>query len=151
MDNIDLAFKAWEKYLDGARAMGEQAWKIRSVFLTLASALLAYAYTNLDPLLYLLIPILSVLFILIESLYRRLEQQYYASAQQVEVTLNDYLVGERRPRLPPYGISTQLETPSIRAFLKLFRLKRFSFWLPYLVMFVGPLMLNYFCIVRAVD
>jgi len=148
MQHIDLILKAWETYLSLAKGMGDHCWKIRSVFLSLAAGLLAYSYSSNTPFLYLLVSMLSVIFLIFESGYRRLEHQYFEKAQQIEITLNDILSDEAEPRIPPGGISTGVDTPDLSALFGLMKIKRIMFWLPYSLLFVAPIILWYFSIVK---
>lgn len=148
-DNRDVALKAWEIYQNLAKGMGESAWKIRSVCFTLNAALVAYSYTSSAPLLYLVASVLSVMFFLMESGYRRLQDQYIEKSIAIELTLNDFIANESDPRFPE-SIGTDLSIPSFDKFIKLFALKRIIFWMPYIVIFFAPIIL-YFLDFKKID
>lgn len=139
-DNKDIALKAWDVYQNLAKGMGESAWKIRSICFATSGALLAYSYNSSSPELYLLISALAILFFILESGYRRLQDQYIEKSIQIELTLNDFVANEENPRFPN-SIGTDVDTPSWCQLLQLFRLKRIIFWLPYLIIFAAPIVL----------
>jgi hypothetical protein len=142
-DNKDIALKAWDVYQSLAKGMGESAWKIRSICFATSAALIAYSYNSSSPELYLLVSALAILFFILESGYRRLQDQYIDKSIQIEVTLNDYIANEETPRFPN-SIGTDVNTPSWSQLVELFRLKRIILWLPYLVIFGAPIVL--FCL-----
>ena len=138
--NKDIALKAWDVYQGLAKGMGESAWKIRSVFFALSTAVISFAYTSVSPYLYLLVSALAVLFMFLESGYRRLQDQYIEKSNQIELTLNDYIAGEKSPRFPE-SIGTDVETPNLEHLIQLFCLKRAIFWVPYAILFFAPMAL----------
>ena len=138
--NKDIALKAWEVYQELAKGMGESAWQIRSIYFATAAGLIAYTYNSSSPILYLLVSILCVLFFVIESGYRRLQDQYIEKSMAIERTLNDFIANDEHPRFPQ-SIGTDVDTPSFKSLIKLFELKRIIFWLPYLVFFFLPVVL----------
>jgi len=142
-NNKDIALKAWEVYQGLAKGMGESAWKIRSTFFATAAGLIAYTYNSSSPILYLLTVLLCVLFFILESGYRRLQDQYIEKSIAIERTLNDFIAKEEHPRFPE-TIGTDVDTPSWSGLIKLLTLKRIIFWLPYLVLFLLPLILFLF-------
>ena len=142
-NNKDIALKAWEIYQGLAKGMGESAWKIRSVYFTTSTALFAYSYNSATPELYLLISAISVLFLILESGYRRLQDQYIDKSIQIETTLNDLIANEKHPRFPE-SLGTDVDTPSFTQLINLFSVKRIIFWMPYLVIFAIPILL-YLC------
>lgn len=139
----DIALKAWEIYQGLAKGMGESAWKIRSVFFALSAGLIAYTYNSSSPLIYLLVPILGILFFILESGYRRLQDQYIEKSIAIERTLNGYIANDDHPEFPE-SIGTDIDTPSLTALIQLLSLKRIIFWLPYLLLFIIPIVLFYF-------
>lgn len=146
-NNKDIALKAWEIHQNLAKGMGESAWKIRSVCFTTSAALIAYSYNSSSPALYLLASAFSVLFMVLESGYRRLQDQYIEKSNLIELTLNDFIANEEFPRFPD-SIGTDVNTPSFAQFLNLFKLKRIIFWLPYLIIFIMPIFLWHYEIVK---
>jgi len=138
--NKDIALKAWEVYQSLAKGMGESAWKIRSVYFATSAGLIAFTYNSSSTLLYLLVSLLCVLFFVLESGYRRLQDQYIEKSLTIEHTLNDFIANEEHPRFPN-SIGTDVDTPSWESLLKLLAIKRIIFWLPYLVLFLLSLIL----------
>ena len=138
--NKDIALKAWKVYQELAKGMGESAWQIRSIYFATAAGLVAYTYNSSSPILYLLVSILCLLFFVIESGYRRLQDQYIEKSMAIERTLNDFIANDEHPRFPQ-SIGTDVDTPSFKSLIKLFELKRIIFWLPYLVFFFLPVVL----------
>lgn len=143
MNNKDIALKAWEVYQGLAKGMGESAWKIRSICLAITSALIAYTYNSSAPLLYVLVSLICVLFFVLESGYRRLQDQYIEKSIAIERTLNDFIANDDHPTFPQ-SIGTDVDTPTFTALLKLLAVKRIIFWLPYLVLFLLPVVLYIF-------
>lgn len=140
MDNRDIALKAWEMYQGLAKGMGESAWKIRSICFALSAGVISYGYTSGDKELFLVSSFFSVIFMMLESGFRRLQDQYIEKSNDIEITINDYIAGEEFPRFPN-SIGTDVDTPQFQDFCKLFHLKRFMFWLPYLLLFLVPILL----------
>ena len=138
--NKDIALKAWKVYQELAKGMGESAWQIRSIYFATAAGLIAYTYNSSSPILYLLVSILCLLFFVIESGYRRLQDQYIEKSMAIERTLNDFIANDEHPRFAQ-SIGTDVDTPSFKSLIKLFELKRIIFWLPYLVFFFLPVVL----------
>ncbi|WP_278399951.1 hypothetical protein [Stutzerimonas kunmingensis] len=136
----DIALKAWEVYQGLAKGMGESAWKIRAVYFATSAALIAYTYNSSSPILYLLASVLCVLFFVLESGYRRLQDQYIEKSIAIERTLNDFIANDDRPEFPE-SIGTDVDTPRVTDLLKLLALKRIIFWLPYFVLFLLTLVL----------
>jgi hypothetical protein len=85
---------------------------------------------------------LAILFFILESGYRRLQDQYIEKSIQIELTLNDFIANEEIPRFPN-SIGTDINTPSLSQLIQLFKLKRIILWLPYLVIFGVPIVLFY--------
>ena len=139
-NNKDIALKAWDVYQNLAKGMGESAWKIRSIYFTSTAALLAYSYNSSALHLYLIVPVLSIFFFVLESGYRRLQDQYIEKSIQIELTLNDFVANEISPRFPE-SIGTDVDTPSWRQLIQLFKLKRAIFWMPYVMIFTAPIIL----------
>lgn len=138
--NKDIALKAWEVYQGLAKGMGESAWKIRSICFAMTAGLIAYTYNSSSPILYLLASVLCVLFFVLESGYRRLQDQYIEKSITIERTLNDFIANDEHPTFPE-SIGTDVDTPSWSGLTKLLALKRIIFWLPYLVLFFLPIAL----------
>jgi hypothetical protein len=146
--NKDIALKAWEIHQGLAKGMGESAWKIRSLCFATSAALIAYTYNSSSPALYLLVSALAVLFMMLESGYRRLQDQYIEKSNLIELTLNDFIAHEDHPRFPD-SIGTDVNTPSVTHLAELFKLKRVVFWLPYILIFVVPILLWKFEFIKA--
>jgi hypothetical protein len=147
--NKDIALQAWEIYQGLIKGMGESAWKIRSVCIATSVALMAYTYNSSSPFLYLLVPVLAILFMTLESGYRRLQDQYIEKSNLIELTLNDFIANEEFPRFPD-SIGTDVYTPTLTQLLNLFKPKRIIFWLPYLFLFIIPILLWKYNIMKAI-
>lgn len=143
IDNKDIALKAWDVYQNLAKGMGESAWKIRSVCFGLTSGLISYAYVSSAPAIYIIVSILSLMFLILESGYRRLQDQYIFKSNEIELTLNDFIANEKNPRFPN-SIGTDVDTPSFDHLINMFRAKRIVFWLPYLLLFVVPIIFFFY-------
>lgn len=138
----DLVLKAWEVYQGLAQGLGDSCWKIRSIFYTTSSALIAYAFVHSEPVLYGVVTGLSLAFFLLESGYKQIQDQYIRKSIAIERTLNDILVNEPEPFIPEGGISTSITTPTISKCFKL-RLRKFFFWAPYLLVFLLSILMWY--------
>ena len=147
--NKDIALKAWEIYQNLVKGMGESAWKIRSVCIATSAALIAYTYNSSSPVLYLLVSVLAILFMMLESGYRRLQDQYIEKSNLIELTLNDFIANEEFPRFPD-SIGTDVNTPTLTQLVNLFKPKRIIFWLPYLFLFIMPILLWKYHIIKAI-
>lgn len=147
--NKDIALKTWEIYQGLIKGMGESAWKIRSVCLATSAALIAYTYNSSSPVLYLIVSVLAILFMMLESGYRRLQDQYIEKSYLIELTLNDFIANEELPRFPD-SIGTDVDTPTFKQLVNLFRLKRIIFWLPYLFLFIVPILLWKYQIIKII-
>lgn len=73
---------------------------------------------------------------------RRLQNKYISKSIEVEKSINDFLVGAD-PKLPSEGISTNIEIPSLSEFCDLLNIKRWMFWLPYLITLIISIVLIY--------
>jgi hypothetical protein len=142
-NNKDIALKAWEVYQGLAKGMGESEWRIRSICFAMTSALIAYTYNSASPLLYILASFVCVLFFVLESGYRRLQDQYIEKSIAIERTLNDFIANDDHPVFPE-SIGTDVDTPSFAGLLKMLEVKRIIFWLPYLILFLLPIALYVF-------
>jgi hypothetical protein len=129
----DIVLKSWEVFQGLARGLGDSCWKIRSVFYTASSALVAYAFVHSAPTLYLFAMGLSVAFFLLESGYKQVQDQYISKSLAIERTLNDLLVDEPEPFIPEGGISTSITTPTIKKCFTTLKYRNWFFWLPYLI------------------
>ncbi len=135
----DIALKSWEVYQNLAKEMGENCWKVRAIYITTISALIAYSYSSNTTLLYLFVSALAPIFFLVESGYRRLQMQYFQKSAEIEITLNDLIAKEAEPRFPSLGVGTDLDTPDLLGLKEMLRLRRIMVWLPYFTFFLFPL------------
>jgi len=142
-NNKDIALKAWDIYQGLAKGMGESAWKIRSTCIAIISALISYTYNSSSPFLYIITSIVCLLFFVLESGYRRLQDQYIEKSIAIERTLNDFIAYDEHPVFPQ-SIGTDVDTPTFRGLLNLLTVKRIIFWLPYLILFLLPVVLYIF-------
>jgi hypothetical protein len=136
-----IVLKTWEVYQRLAQSMGDTCWKIRSLFYTASSALIAYGYVHSTTPPYVLVTVLSVLFCLLEAGYKDIQNQYIQKSLEIERTLNDLLVNEPEPFIPPDGISTSIAKPSLWRYRNQFRARKVLFWGPYFVFLVTSLIL----------
>jgi hypothetical protein len=105
--------------------------------------LIAASFSSDLRVLYLLIPILSVLFCFLEAGYQQIQEQYIGKTIEIEQTINDLLAGEENPHFPDEGVRTSLHTPTAKDLFGLFRPKKYLFWLSYVsVIFIS---LSLFC------
>lgn len=134
--SADIALAAWSQYQDLVRTSSDAIWKIRATFYAIVSALMSAAYSTEQAFIYMLVLLASLLFLMLEGGHKRIEIQYIRKSLEIERTLTDILAGESEPFLPSEGISTKLSTPSLKDWRDLFMLKRYLFWLPYVVVTV---------------
>lgn len=143
----EIPLKAWEMFQGLARSFGETCWKLRSIFYTASSAILAYAFVNSVPSLYGVVAGLSVAFFVLESGSKQIQDQYIRKSLEVERTINDILLDEEEPFISEDGISTSIKSPTLSRCFR-FPRNRLFFWGPYVVMFVLSLLLLSAGIVR---
>ena len=141
MMDKEIVLKTWEVYQGLVQGLGETCWKIRSVFYTVSSGLIAYAFVHAIPFLYLVVAALCVVFFVLEAGYKQIQNQYIVKSAQIERTLNDILVHEPQPFIAEGGIMTAIKTPTYRGYLRLLRLRYWLFWLPYLFVLVCAIVL----------
>jgi hypothetical protein len=140
----EIVLKAWETYQRLIASLGEACWKIRSVFYTASFGLIAASFSSDLRALYLLIPLLSVLFCFLEAGYQQIQEQYIDKTIEIEQTINDLLAGEATPHFPDEGVRTSLRKLTLKDLFRLFRPKKYLFWLSYLaVIFIS--MALFFC------
>ncbi len=142
-NQINILIKAWEMYQNLAKGLGESSWKIKTIGIGFWSAIVAYSYKENDNNIYFLSILIVILFFFIESGMRRLQYKYIEKSIEIEKSINDYLVEEDEIRLPSKGITTNVEVPDCKDFFNLFRLKRWIFWFPYLVLLLSSILLCY--------
>jgi len=128
-----LLIKAWETMQSLAKGNGESAWKIKAWGVTTWSALMAYAYTSKTKEIILVSIALLIVSLLIEVIIRQIQYKFIERSLEIEQSLNDILAGED-PRTPKNGVSTNVDTPSLRDFLNLLSLRRWLIWLPTLIL-----------------
>jgi hypothetical protein len=133
MTNKDIVLKAWEVFQGLVQGLGDTCWKIRSVFYTASSALIAYAFVHSAPILYIFVVGLSFAFFVLESGYKQVQDQYIGKSLAIERTLNDILVDEPEAFIPEAGISTAITTPTIKKCFTTLKHRNAFFWLPYAV------------------
>lgn len=143
----ELLIKSWEMNQSLAKGFGDSCWKIKSIGIGFWSTILGYSYKQSDILPLWFAVLIIFLFFTLETGLKRLQYKYIYKSLEVEESLNDILVGDD-PRLPDTGISTNIEIPKLNDFIELFRLKRWMFWMPYLVMFIfNIIIIVYFSII----
>lgn len=141
MIDKDLVLKTWEVYQGLIQGLGETCWKIRSIFYTASSALIAYGFVHSIPFLYLVVAVLCVIFFVLEAGYKQIQDQYIVKSVEIERTLNDLLVNEPHPFIAERGISTAIKTPTRRGYRNQLRLRKWLFWGPYALIFVCSIVL----------
>ncbi|MFZ1217764.1 MAG: hypothetical protein WAO00_00655 [Chthoniobacterales bacterium] len=136
----EIPLKAWETFQGLAQSFGETCWKLRSIFYTASSAILAYAFVNSVPSLYGVVAGLSVAFFVLESGAKQIQDQYIRKSLEIERTINDILLDEEEPFISEDGISTAVTSPTLSRCFR-FPLNRKFFWGPYAIMFVLSLLM----------
>lgn len=136
----EIPLKAWEMFQGLAQSFGETCWKLRSIYYTASSAILAYAFVNSVPSLYGVVVGLSVAFFVLESGSKQIQDQYIRKSIEVERTINDILLDEEEPFISEDGIYTSIKPPTLSRCFR-FPFNRLFFWGPYAVMFVLSLIL----------
>jgi len=144
----EIVLKAWDRYQTLIAAVGDSCWKIRSVFYTVSFGLIAAAFSSNVRALYLLVPFVALGFCLLEAGYQQFQQQYILKSIAIETTINDVLANEANPRFPD-RIETSPHAFTIRDFRSLFRLRRYLFWLSYLLIFLIAILLFVFNAIKA--
>lgn len=139
--NRDIVLKAWDTYQGIIAGLGDGCWKIRSVFYTASFGLVAAAFSSDLRLLYLINLPLAVFFCILEAGYQRIQEQYIGKTIRIERTINDMLAGEQIPWMPNDGISTSLNTPTIKDLRRVFRPKKYLFWFSYVAVIMLSLLL----------
>lgn len=132
-EKINILIKAWETYQNLAKGFGESCWKVRSIGIGFWAAIIGYGYENSDRNVYFFSIVIIIMFFILEIGLRRLQYKYINKSIEIEKTINDYLVDSDLV-LPNRGISTNFEVPSLYDILNLFRIKRWLFWFPYLIL-----------------
>ena len=133
MSNEAILLKGWETHIKLGAAFGDCCWKIKSWAFTCSSGLFAYSLTSGKSVIALIAIPLMLFFFLLEAGYRRLQDQAISSSHEIERALNGLLANDSDPFIPNDGISTSLDTPSIRCLLSLCTFKRYLLWAPYLL------------------
>jgi|GEM_PF-2062672 len=149
LSDHDMVMKAWDTYQGLIKGMNENCLKVRSLFLSITTAIIAYAYVSGSMTLYLLNIFVIPLFCFWEAGYRVLQSQYIEKTKSIEKTINDILASEEHPSYPDEGICTSLNTPSFKGLVSQFKFKRILFWLPYVIVFFISLILLLFNITKS--
>ena len=139
-DPQDIVLKAWDTYQSLIAALGEDCWKIRSVFYTASFGLIAVAFSSDLRGLYLLNVPLALLFFVLEAGYRGIQEQYIQKTIEIEATITAILSEDEDPKMPN-NIGTSLDPPNLKSLLGLLTLKRYLFWMSYVAVIVIPLVL----------
>lgn len=137
-DTTQILIKGWETLQSLAKSNGESAWNLRAWGISVWSALLAYAYTSTKGEIVVVAIVTLLAVFLIELAIRQIQYQYIEKSLAIEKSINSVLVGEE-PSIPDGGISTNIDTPTIRGLFKLLILKRWLIWFPYLLLTVFSL------------
>ncbi|WP_270168403.1 hypothetical protein [Paenibacillus sp. SYP-B4298] len=137
---IGVLIKAWETYQNLSKGFGENAWKIRTMGIGFWAAIVAYGYKQNEVTMYYLAALVAVLFFMLEAGTRILQQKYIQKSIEIEKSINDFLTGDL-VKIPGDGISTNFSNPSLKDFISLLKLRRWMFWLPYIVLIATPFFL----------
>jgi hypothetical protein len=105
--------------------------------------LIAAGFSSNVRALYLLVPLVAVGFFFLEAGYQQFQLQYILKSNAIEVAINDILANEQEPRLPD-RVETSPRAFTVKDFGGLFKLRRYLFWLSYLLIIVVSLMLFIF-------
>jgi hypothetical protein len=132
LEEATILLKSWETLQDLAKSNGETAWKVRVWGISVWSALVAYSFNESEKFIILVSVIAIVAVFLVELAVRQIQYQFIARSLEIERVLNASLIGDALD-LPEKGISTNIDTPVLKDFLELFRLKRWLIWFPYLI------------------
>jgi hypothetical protein len=137
----EIILKTWEVYQGLVQGMGDTCWKLRSLFYTASSALIAYGFVHSITVPYVLVTVLSIIFFLLEAGYKDIQNQYIQKSLEIERTLNDLLVNEPEPFIPPGGISTSIAKLSMWRYRNQLRMRKILFWGPYFLFLIVSLIL----------
>ncbi|MET3697011.1 hypothetical protein SAMN05877753_101411 [Bacillus oleivorans] len=139
-NRVNILIKAWETYQNLSKGFSENSWKIRTTGIGFWAATVAYGYKNNDNNIYVFSILIILMFFILEAGMRQLQYKYIDRSIEIEKTINDYLVGDDLI-LPNEGISTNVSTPTTTDFFLLFRLRRWRFWFPYLILICASVLL----------
>lgn len=131
-ENKDIILKSWEVYQNLIKSMSDSMWKIKSIYFTIITTFITYAYVNNITFLYLVLIVISILFFLLESWYKILEFKFMKKSHAIETTLEDIIVDEENPRFPD-SLKTSTESITFKQLFDLLAIKRIIFWLPYFI------------------
>jgi hypothetical protein len=137
----EIILKTWEVYQGLVQGMGDTCWKLRSLFYTASSALIAYGFVHSITVPYALVSVLSIMFFLLEAGYKDIQNQYIQKSLEIERTLSDLLVNEPEPFIPPGGISTSIAKLSLWRYRNQLRMRKILFWGPYFLFLIVSLVL----------
>ncbi len=132
-DQLQVLIKAYETCQDLAKSNAESSWAVRSWGLGIWAALIAYAFDKNAPAITAVSGIVLVCVFFVELAIRQIQYAFIRRALEIEDSLNDVLVGGS-VRLPESGVSTNVETPTVRDLLRLLSVKRWLIWFPYLLL-----------------
>lgn len=124
-----------------AKANGDNAARVQSWGMATWAALIAFAHTSIST----FVPLIGSIFVLVSCLlldmgYRQVQYSFIERSLELERDINRYLVTGKL-EIPDFGVSTQINTPSIKSALALFSVKRWLFWFPYLLLLSGSIAL----------
>lgn len=137
---IGVLIKAWETYQNLSKVFGENVWKIRTMGIGFWAAIVAYGYKQNEIKMYYLAAIVAVLFFMLEAGTRIIQQKYIQKSIEIEKSINDFLTGDL-VKIPGDGISTNISNPSLKDYISLLKLRRWLFWLPYIILIATPFFL----------
>ncbi len=83
-DSVTIALAAWNQYQLLIRSSGDAIWKIKTAFYAVASAVVAAGYSSDSSVTYAAVPIIALLFLLLEAGHKRLQIQYIRKSLNIE-------------------------------------------------------------------
>lgn len=133
---IEILTEGLRTHNDLVKNMGESCWRARSASYVITSFYMFLGLITNIHIAFLFSITITTLFFFIESGYRQIQNQHISNVRTIENCINDFLVNDPNPRIPPNGISTSVNAPTYMGTFKLLKFKRYLFWMPYLVMFL---------------
>ncbi|MBN5049565.1 hypothetical protein JY456_04325 [Stenotrophomonas maltophilia] len=132
-DSIDVVIKAYESNQALARFNGESASRSQSWGVAVWSALIAFSVSNAEQLiLHAALVVLLIVFI-VDMGYRRVQYAFIAKSIELERVINKYLLSGEVD-LSADLFTTVVKVPKVSSATEQLELKRWLFWLPYLIL-----------------
>lgn len=132
-EQLQVLLKAYETCQSLAKSNAESSWSVRSWGIGIWSALIAYSFKEKASEITLVALAVLVCVFVVEMAIRQIQYAFIKRALAIEDSLNDVLVAGTL-HLPPTGVSTNIETPTVADLIELLRIKRWLLWFPYLLL-----------------